>query len=270
MDTCNEMKGINGMDINSSAHASAFSIHFIDINSTSIPVEDWQIIQYRTEQHSFIYVASGCIQYAFMEEKSSKLITVNSGEMIFIPQGTLCQHCADVPTELREIHFLLDNGDIPPYLAMPTLIYLPNINEFVENFFGANSFHSVNHPYYYKSCLYRLLWRLDECQNLIPRKYARIKPALRQISENLQDDTTVSQYAEMCQISETTFRRLFREYTGLSPVEYRNNLRMQSAKRMLMSGKYTVSEVAYACGFDNISFFSRSYKKKFGILPSDE
>ena len=57
---------------------------------------------------------------------------------------------------------------------------------------------------------------------------------------------------------------------GLSPVEYRNNLRLQSAKLKLESGEYNVSETAEACGFSNLSFFIRLYKKTYGCTPKKQ
>jgi len=66
------------------------------------------------------------------------------------------------------------------------------------------------------------------------------------------------------------FRRLFRGYTGSSPIEYRNDLRLSSARAKLQSGEYNVTEAAESCGFSNLSFFIRLYKKKFGYTPKQE
>ena len=71
-------------------------------------------------------------------------------------------------------------------------------------------------------------------------------------------------------MSEVNFRRLFKEYTGKSPVEYRNDIRLKNAKIKLQSGEYNVSEAAYESGFSNLSFFIRLYKKKYGHTPKKE
>ncbi len=68
-------------------------------------------------------------------------------------------------------------------------------------------------------------------------------------------------------MSEVNFRRAFREYMGVSPIDYRNALRLEYAGRLLRSGEYNVSEAAELSGFSNISFFIRSYKKKYGHTP---
>jgi len=71
-------------------------------------------------------------------------------------------------------------------------------------------------------------------------------------------------------MSEVNFRRLFREYTGMSPIDYRNDLRLKNARAMLASGEYNVTEAAEASGFSNLPFFIRLYKKKFGHTPKKE
>ena len=51
------------------------------------------------------------------------------------------------------------------------------------------------------------------------------------------------------------------EYTGKSPIEYRNTVRIAAAKRLIKTGELTVSEAAYLVGFNNMSFFYEAYNK---------
>ncbi len=83
---------------------------------------------------------------------------------------------------------------------------------------------------------------------------------------NMLDNSYID-YAKLCDMSEVCFRRYFKEFTGKSPIEYRNDTRLNNAKILLQSGQYTVSEVAEACGFSNLSFFTRLYKRKYGHTP---
>ena len=62
-------------------------------------------------------------------------------------------------------------------------------------------------------------------------------------------------------MSESNFRKLFKEYTGKSPIEYRNLIRISEVKKMIDSGEFTVSEAAYLVGFNNMSFFYEVYNK---------
>lgn len=59
-----------------------------------------------------------------------------------------------------------------------------------------------------------------------------------------------------------------KELTGLSPVEFIRSVRLNEAKKMLQEKDLNVSEIAYSVGFNNLSYFTRSFKSEFGFLPS--
>ena len=93
---------------------------------------------------------------------------------------------------------------------------------------------------------------------------------MAELEARLEGNARIEHYAALCGMSESGFRRLFREYCGCSPLEYRNALRLERARTLLQSGDYNVSEAAEKVGFSNLSFFIRSYKKKFGHTPKKE
>lgn len=99
-------------------------------------------------------------------------------------------------------------------------------------------------------------------------KKAIIKKAIRHIQENYNKNITVTEIAADAGISKYYFCHIFKEFTGITTVRYINILRCENAKRMLQNGNYRVEEVAYLVGFDNLSYFSKTYKKYMGCLPS--
>ena len=64
------------------------------------------------------------------------------------------------------------------------------------------------------------------------------------------------------------FARLFKEMTGQTVLNYVNFLRCNHARSLLASGKYNVGESAIQSGFSNLSYFSRTYRRMMGELPS--
>ena len=76
-------------------------------------------------------------------------------------------------------------------------------------------------------------------------------------------------FAEASGISISLFRALFSKQFGMSPVQYRNRLRIDRAAVILSEGSCTVSEAAYACGFENIGYFCRCYKKFMEETPME-
>ena len=82
-------------------------------------------------------------------------------------------------------------------------------------------------------------------------------------------DFTITEIARECGVSECYFRRLFQEYSGESPINFRQRHRIERAKQLLLSDEqYTVGEIAEKLGFSDIYHFSKTFKKLCGISPN--
>ena len=99
-------------------------------------------------------------------------------------------------------------------------------------------------------------------------KIEMIKKAIRYIQSNYNKNISIAEIAEEAGVSKYYFCRIFKEITGYTTVCFTNILRCTNAKKLLLSGKYSVEEAALLCGFDNLSYFSKTYKKHMGCLPS--
>jgi len=73
--------------------------------------------------------------------------------------------------------------------------------------------------------------------------------------------------AKECGINERKLQRLFRQVFGKSIYQYAMEVKMNEAKKMLMTKKYSVSEVGYSVGYSNLSHFIEKFKEHFGITP---
>ncbi len=70
-------------------------------------------------------------------------------------------------------------------------------------------------------------------------------------------------------IGRNRLQRELKTATGFSPAEFIRSVRLQEAHKLLEDGRLNVSEVAYSVGFNNLSYFTRSFKTQFGMLPSE-
>ena len=247
-----------------------FRVGNIDVQSVSRPKGYKHSFPNGREKHGFVYVVEGSMTDVFQSRNIPDL-SVSKGDLVFIPKGSVYTGVyKEDDTNIKIIQFDLIYGELPKYLTAPTKIELPRAYELVEPFFQTAENHKTYHPFYYLSCLYELLWRIDENYARIPPKYKKLQPALIEMLEHWNENQKVSYYAELCGMSEPNFRRLFCEYMGDSPIDYRNDIRLLHARNKLQSGEYNVSEAAYESGFTNISFFIRLYKKKFGHTPKKQ
>lgn len=122
-----------------------------------------------------------------------------------------------------------------------------------------------------KALFYRLLTdlSLEVRQARLPgERFAMIERGIAYLECHCDAPLRVKELARMCHVSETYFRRLFRQYAGVSPLEYVIGLKMAKARLMLENGARSVTEVAEALGYDDPNYFSRLYKQKSGVSPA--
>ena len=89
------------------------------------------------------------------------------------------------------------------------------------------------------------------------------------IRKALESNLTIQQVAEELGVSYSNFRKLFKEYTGLSPATYQQELRLLRAKELLSTTDMTVKEIAYRLNFESPDYFSAKFKAKMGCKPSE-
>ena len=88
------------------------------------------------------------------------------------------------------------------------------------------------------------------------------------ILAHLSESVTVKSMADAANLSESQFSRIFRSKVGFAPHEYVMILRLNKAKELLVSRKYSIGEVANMVGFSDPKYFSTCFKKQFGTSPS--
>ena len=89
------------------------------------------------------------------------------------------------------------------------------------------------------------------------------------VAEHLGDAAfTAESWAEQMGLRRTAFYRRTKDVTGMTPNEFLRTARLKRAAELLLEGCLSVSEVAYRVGFDDLSYFSKSFKAYFGMSPS--
>ncbi|ADE85979.1 AraC family transcriptional regulator [Rhodobacter capsulatus] len=96
---------------------------------------------------------------------------------------------------------------------------------------------------------------------------ARIGRAIAQIRDSFAEQLNIARLAEVAAMSPATFHRHFKAVTAMTPVQYQKQLRLQEARRLLLSDAADVARVGYAIGYESPSQFSREYRRMFGAPP---
>lgn len=88
------------------------------------------------------------------------------------------------------------------------------------------------------------------------------------MQENIETNIEMPEIADHLIISYSSFRHIFKQYTGIAPSQYYLNLKMQRAKDMLKSSSASIKEISYILHFDTPEYFTKLFKKKTGLTPS--
>jgi len=98
----------------------------------------------------------------------------------------------------------------------------------------------------------------------------RVRTVMEYMNENYRRPIRLGEMAALVNMSEPSFSRFLKRRTGYNFIDCLNNIRIGAASRMLIDCPAdTIAEIAYRCGFNNLSHFNRMFRKKKGYTPHD-
>ena len=98
----------------------------------------------------------------------------------------------------------------------------------------------------------------------------KIKTILKYVEEHYADHITIDDMAAITFYSKSHFMKFFKAHMGTGFIEYLNDYRLTIAERLLRTSDATVLEIAEKSGFDNLSYFNRMFKRKYGQSPGKQ
>ena len=96
-----------------------------------------------------------------------------------------------------------------------------------------------------------------------------IRRAQQYISDHLREKLSVPLVAKMVDVSPSYLTALFHKNLQISPAEYIRRLKLQESKQMIRENSMTFTEIAAALQYSTVHHFSRQFKEKFGITPTE-
>ena len=102
----------------------------------------------------------------------------------------------------------------------------------------------------------------------IRKDQGRIERVYHYIDENYQQQVDVKEAARISNLTTAAFCRYFKKITRMTFTEFLNQYRITQAKKLLLQ-EHTVTEACYGSGFENLSYFNKTFKKLVGENPSN-
>lgn len=119
-----------------------------------------------------------------------------------------------------------------------------------------------------------LLLKITQTQDLVPelgptnRMTKECAMIQEYINTNYGEHITLDSLTKLTHMNKYYMAHSFTKYTGLSPIQYLNERRLETACRLLKEADYSVSTISSVTGFSSQSYFTQAFRKKYGITPA--
>ena len=126
-----------------------------------------------------------------------------------------------------------------------------------------------------------LLNELSKCRNFkllcsegfanssFHQEYEKINLVNEYVIKNFKNNISLDEVAATIHMTPASFCRYFKRCTYKTFIQYLNEIRIGYAKKLLVEDKYNISQVAYECGFNNLSNFNKQFKKTTEMTPKN-
>ncbi len=228
--------------------------------------KSFQCINSPKKQNLFLLLVGCSARYV---EKDGKVTLCKSGDLVYVPKGSEYKlelfNFESEKSHTIGINFLLYN-EFGEELALSNGVEVFGNSKAIalENLFIDTLKNStVNEN---KIALMQIFSTLDS-SNAVKNFPNFIVDSVNYLNENLEYLPTVKELAERAMVSEVYFRKQFKACLQKSPVEYRNELRLDRAKSYLEHGEISIQEISDTLGYATVSHFIKEFKKRYGYSP---
>lgn len=208
-------------------------------------------------------------------EKSGNKIYAKSGDMVYTPEGSeysleFINVKSQESSTLQINFFAFNESGERIRLCKNNVKVFSHENSFaIKDAFEKLKLLSLDAstlPTQNKSALFDILNIIGN-ENLKGKNDSLIYEGIKYLHSHYFESPSVSYLAKLCHISEEYFRRIFKAKTGLSPIEYKNRLRLNKAKEYLKFSDLSVQEISDNLGYLTVSHFIKQFKASFNCSP---
>lgn len=258
----------------------------------SIPLDFSHVPLHWHDEMEFIYIkkGSGIVTVDFRPH------TVSAGTIVLIIPGQLhsIEQLADCTMEYENIIFHPDILISKTADSCNTDLLLPLLNGKIAIpalFHPEDAFHTdiaacidandeirktfpKGYQLFLKGQLFMLFYILiEKCSNAMVeqkdgKSLEKLKLILKYIENNYMNKITIADVSAEVNLSQSHFMKYFKNTMGTSFIDYLNEYRLTMASRLLLSSESSILAISEEVGYDNLSYFNRIFKKRYGMTPS--
>lgn len=223
--------------------------------------------------YGIVYVISGKAKYRFY---GGETVEVTDGDLLFLSPDAAYSIVTDNEFRHQTVNFDINKanstlGILGGKYYMLKTENAGNIKQCFERLTGIWQSRKACFEMQAIGCLYELLtaFYLNYTGKISSPATQRLVLVKEYIDKHFDEPICLEDLAKLANMSVTNFRREWKKRYTEAPLQYRDSIRLYYAREYLDIGYYNVTTIAEKCGFDDVSYFIRFFKKKTGMTPCE-
>lgn len=259
----------------------------------SIPLDFAQVPLHWHDEMELIYIKKGCgiitVDFTPYHVSAGTIVLIIPGQLHSIEQhaqesmeyeniifhpGILISKKTD--TSNTDFIAPLLSGELSvPLLYTPDFPYYKEIAACIDANDEISRTNPPGYQLFIKSQLFMLLFilankcRLNEPIKKDHKSLEKMKLILKYVENHYMDKITIEAIAKEVGLSQSHFMKYFKNTMGTSFIDYLNEYRLTMASRLLVSSDSSILDIAAEVGYENLSYFNRTFKKRFHMTPRE-
>lgn len=221
----------------------------------------WHLDEHVYQRNALALIIQGDILYTI----NQKEYHATQGNLVYMPSGSIRKATPSKDCVFVAMDFNLKKGQF----RLPTVSKV-SLTERVNSLLKSIEYHwlqmnerdRIKAHILFLDLIHELLF--NKVENHSNRHVDRIK---RYVTENFSVSITVEELANYVELSPAYCGTLFKKEEGRTILDYVNNIRINHAATLLTEGGYSMSQIADMCGFKDVYYFSKTFKKQMGLSP---
>lgn len=232
----------------------------------------WNIPMRTINNHELVFVIKGRGKIVYEKRE----VTVSENDVVYFYPGIKhALYVEDEPyMEFYAVHFSPEENE--KKLNLPDIFNIKGnfkpaelMGELLKTWSGREYMFEWRQELLMSEIIYTL-YKLMYIKNEVSASNdIRITRVIDYIHKNPYEKHTVESLCRISELKKSFFCENFKKLTGLSPISYCIKLKLEFSKSMLMESDMTIRKIALKCGFNDEFYYSRMFRKYFGISPSE-